>query len=402
MISLETEKDRIIAKYESIQGDDISWLLSKFENNEPHEFNKTFRFFKENLVKQINNERDPFNAIYGKSEPIDFIFALLEEDYFKVIPGVLSRKINIYLHKDIEKITTELFFTAYNISLVKKIDNLIDEDLYIGGNAENAISIDSYLDLIENFPNDYERKLYYDAKISSHIKNYFTTTKDLPSQFNKYLNKKKTTKGVDLTKTFKDFELYKNQIILKKLENMLADEINYGENQWQDEILQIILLLFPKYLYVFKETPLKTEEGKKSLDLLLVDTNGNVDIIEIKKPFENAVMTKNVYRNNYIPLRELSGTVMQIEKYIYLINRNAIKIEEELTKKYSGVLSENFKIKVTNPNGMIIMGRENKLSSDQKKDFEVVKRKYKNILDIITYDDLIKRLELSINQIKSM
>lgn len=48
------------------------------------------------------------------------------------------------------------------------------------------------------------------------------------------------------------------------------------------------------------------------------------------------------------------------------------------------------------------MGRENKLSSDQKKDFEVVKRKYKNIIDIITYDNLIERLELSINQIKSM
>jgi hypothetical protein len=31
--------------------------------------------------------------------------------------------------------------------------------------------------------------------------------------------------------------------------------------------------------------------------------------------------TLGQYRNNHIPLRELSGAVMQIEKYIYYLNR---------------------------------------------------------------------------------
>ena len=36
-------------------------------------------------------------------------------------------------------------------------------------------------------------------------------------------------------------------------------------------------------------------------------------------------------------------------------------------------------------------------SEEQKKDFEITKRKYKNIIDIITYDDLLHRLETTIS-----
>ena len=132
----------------------------------------------------------------------------------------------------------------------------------------------------------------------------------------------------------------------------------------------------------------------------MVDSNGNTDIIEIKKPFENAIMTKGVYRDNYIPLRELSGTVMQIEKYIYYLNRWSYEGEKFLTNKYKDELPKGFDIKITNPNGIIIMGRENNLSVKQKRDFEVVKRKYKNVVDIITYDSLIDRLKATIEQIK--
>ena len=134
----------------------------------------------------------------------------------------------------------------------------------------------------------------------------------------------------------------------------------------------------------------------------MVDSNGNTDIIEIKKPFENAIMTKGVYRDNFIPLRELSGTVMQVEKYVYYLNRWSEEGERQLTNTYKDALPEGFDIKITNPSGIIIMGRENNLSTEQKRDFEVVKRKYKNVVDIITYDSLIERLETTIKQMKKL
>ncbi len=47
------------------------------------------------------------------------------------------------------------------------------------------------------------------------------------------------------------------------------------------------------------------------------------------------------------------------------------------------------------------MGRDNNLSNQQKEDFEVIKRKYSNVLDIITYDDLLQRLRSTIHQLKN-
>jgi hypothetical protein len=53
-----------------------------------------------------------------------------------------------------------------------------------------------------------------------------------------------------------------------------------------------------------------------------------------------------------------------------------------------------------NPKGLVIMGRDHNLSKEQRADFEIVKRKYKNVIDIITYDDLTRRLQVTIEQIR--
>lgn len=404
MITFKKIEKNIIATY-TTRNNNIDWLLDIFKNDEEYDFQRTFTFSKKDLVKELteisDNKIDPLN-LFDEVDPIDFIFATLKEEYYLVKKGVLSNKIDIYIYKEID-ITTELFLVESNISIFKQMENLINEHVYLGGPNKTSIQEDVFLELINSFPNSYEKKLYAEAKITNLIKEFFSTTKDINKKFQNYLNKKETNKGIDLTKTFKEFELVKYETILDKLTRMLSDENNYSENQWQKEILQIILLLYPKYILVFTEVPVKADDIKeKYLDFLLVDANGHTDIIEIKKPFENSIMTKGLYRDNYIPLRELSGTVMQIEKYIYYLNRWSIKGEKYLTEKYKDRLPDNFDIKITNPSGIIIMGRENELSREQKQDFEVVKRKYKNVIDIITYDNLLERLKYTITQIKKI
>jgi len=279
----------------------------------------------------------------------------------------------------------------------------VKEDIYIGGEQLNSIPINEFKFLLQNFPNNYEIHKYVDARLSSVLRNYFDNVVDAEYKYNKYMNKKLSKKGQNLTVLFKDNELNKFSIVLNKLEEMLDSENSYTEKQWQEEILQIILFLYPKYIHVFKEAPIRDTYNNKnrSLDFLLVDSTGNIDVVEIKRPFDNCIVTQNTYRDNYIPLRELSGTVMQIEKYIFYLNKWGKKGEEILTKKYSTELADNFQIKVTNPQGIIVMGRENRLSQSQREDFEVIKRKFKNIIDIITYDDLLKRLQFTIEHLKS-
>lgn len=406
MISLRIEDKKIIATYNTIR-DSTRWVYDKFSNGEKYAFNKTFTFSQKDLwrskgdkIEEDIEEIGEDEGLFDEPEPIDFVFAELYHDYYRVIKGVLTDRFDIYLHNTLE-ITTSLFLAESDISIFKKIESLINEDVYIGGEQKNAIPAEIFLGTIAEFPNYYEKKLYADAKIGSLIKGLFVSTKDAEKKFQNYTNHVVSRKGENLLKTFQEFEIVKYETIYDKLSEMLDNENNYSEYQWREEILQIALLLYPKYIYVFKEVPVRAYDIKeKFLDLLLVDSNGNTDIIEIKKPFENAIMTQGYYRDNYIPLRELTGTVMQIEKYIYYLNRWSQKGEEFLTEKYKNFLPPAFEIKITNPGGIIIMGRENNLSIHQKRDFEVVKRKYKNVMDIITYDNLLARLKLTIEQIR--
>jgi len=192
--------------------------------------------------------------------------------------------------------------------------------------------------------------------------------------------------------------------LLERLNTMLNNEVKYSEPQWQEEIIQIILLLFPKYIAVFDEVRFKDIYNNKirRLDYGLIDFMGNLDLIEIKIPFEKSIVSVRQYRENHIPNRDLSGAIMQIEKYIYYLNKTGINGEKSLTKKYKDKLPANLEIKITNPNGMIIMGRDKNLDKQQLADFEIIKRKYKNILDIFTYDDLLRRMEIMIEQFKRM
>ena len=135
----------------------------------------------------------------------------------------------------------------------------------------------------------------------------------------------------------------------------------------------------------------------KQPDFLLVDANGFVDILEIKKA-DILLLTK--YRNNYVASRELSGAIQQIEKYIYCLN-SSDKAKNDVSSKLALHLPIGLKVQVVNPQGILILGRSNELNIQQKQDFELIKRQYKHIADIMTYDDLINRLENIVCSLKA-
>ncbi|WP_445611848.1 Shedu immune nuclease family protein [Hafnia alvei] len=319
-------------------------------------------------------------------------------DYYKINNEVFSLQHDFYIHKDID-VDRKFFVSERNISISNKIDNLIDSDCYIGGDQENNIPHLDYIKLIKKFPNTLELNKYAAARVSSIISSSIKLKKDNETNYQKYLNKKESMHGESLLSIFSDIELHKFQIMLAKLTNMLNDEVKYNETTWQKEILEILLLLYPKYVCVFTEAPVQDFYKSKirEIDYLLVDSSGNVDIVEIKKPFDKSIVTTGTYRDNHIPMRELSGSVMQIEKYIFHLNKSGSNGERVLNEKYKDKLPDGMTIKITNPSAFIISGRSNNLTPDQIQDFEIIRRKYKNLIDIITYDDLIERLKLIIS-----
>ncbi len=209
------------------------------------------------------------------------------------------------------------------------------------------------------------------------------------------MNRKVTPRGSNLLPMFASAEAAKYQTLLEKLKSMLSSEESYTETQWQHEILSIIQLLFPKYIRAFEGVKIRdTVNGtNRFLDLMLVDACGHIDLIEIKKPFDQCILSRRQYRGNFFPAKELSGAVMQLEKYIYYLTTWGNAGERELSKCYKGKLPNGLSLKIVNPKGFIILGREIGLTKQQRADFEIVKRKYQSVIDIISYDDLLARIQ---------
>ena len=240
------------------------------------------------------------------------------------------------------------------------------------------------------------------ARVGACLRDYFESATDTERSYQQYLNKRVSPSGSAILAPFLPSELAKYQTLLAKLEDMLANESEYSERNWQSEILDIILLLYPKYMRAFREVVLRDPNGKKRfVDFLLVDFTGNVDLIEIKRPFDNCIVSKSTYRDNYIPMKELSGTVMQLEKYVFYLNKWGQAGERSLSDELKHGLPEGLQIRIINPKGIIIMGRGDCLSPAQRDDFEIIKRKYHNVIDIVTYDDLLTRLRFTISQWES-
>lgn len=388
MIEFIIKKGLLILKYSPLR----PWVLGKFAEDENVTLRKTFTFSKGDLHASSTDKNH---------EEVDLIIGRKEGDYFKIDGDVLNIERDVFIYKDIG-LSEDFFIATKGVSIFKRISEIVKEDIYIGGNKAGALPESEFRGVLRSFPHAYEIKKYVNVRIGSVLSAYFKSAADVQEKYEQYMNTRPTITGDHLLDEFKEGELIKYEAILRKLEKMLQSQGSYNEKQWQNEILEIILLLYPKYIFAFKEAPVRDTYNNKDrkLDFLLVDANGNVDIIEIKRPADNKIVTEGKYRDNHIPLQELSGTVMQIEKYIYYLNKWGKKGEDTLTAKYKAELPEKFKIKVTNPCGLIIMGRDNNLSASQKDDFEVVKRKYKNVIDIITYDDLLRRLGAIVDTLK--
>ena len=389
MLEFLKEDNRLVLSYSSDLRES-DWIYPELAKGDSVTLRKTFTLSSHELI----SEEDPET----RDASVEFEIANKDGEYYHLSKEVLGIDNDLFIHESIN-LTTKTFIAERNISVFSKLDQLTGSTIRVGGPDKTAIPESAFSEMLQKFPNSYELTKYASARIGAVISSYMDIKEDYEEKYKQYMNKRTSVEGENLYQIVANAETAKYTSLLSKLTNMLATETSYSERQWQEEILQIILLIYPKYIHVFKEAPVRDTYNHKnrSIDFLLVDSVGNTDIIEIKKPFDKCIVTERTYRDNYIPLQELTGTVMQIEKYIFYLNKWGRKGEEKLTNHYREQLDDGFTIRITNPGAIIIMGRENELSENQRQDFEVIKRKYKNVIDIITYDDLLGRLESTLN-----
>ena len=332
---------------------------------------------------------------------IQFCVGTVYDEYTLIDSDVIGTEHKFYFSNAIK--LDKRYFVAYrNISILLKIDHVVNQDVYIGGNhAEGYIPVETFELLIKKFPKTAELDYYAHARIATIIKEFYPNAEQHEIKFNKYMERQEkrlssifsqnvqTVFKKNATIEFQQFKILKHDLV-----ELLNKADSISEHIWQEQIHGLLRLLYPKYIAGIREVVIKgVDRHDKRPDFLLVDANGYIDILEIKRPSVQLLTEQSSYRNNYVPVRDLAGAVQQIEKYVYCLNVWGKEGEQELQKKLFSKLPVTVTPKIVNPQGILIMGRSNQFNYQQKDDFELIKRQYKHIAEIMTYDDLVQRIE---------
>lgn len=403
MIKISKKDKQLLLIYESDRYNDVRWIDEKLKQNGSVSLRHVFNLTSAELLSKP--------ADLDQEDERIFLLGVLNDDYYKVRKEILNLKYDMLLSKEI-KISNKMFIANRDISIFSKIDELINESIIVGGVADGAIPIETFDELLANFPTTTELTHYAKVRINRVLKDYLGTMSDAQMKLDSFLNKKKTIRNPSKIDFIKDYELKKFEYVHDEINAMLKEvDVNpsaYKESDWQRQITEFILLLFPKYIAVLEKVHIKDfypkgckTQTKREIDLMLIDVNGTVDIIEIKRPEPHQLLSKKPgSRGNYTPSSSLSEAIMQVEKYLFHLSKWGRQGEEDILTKRKSELPPDFEIRITNPKGILILGRDNDFTEDQRFDFEIIKRKYANIVDIMTYDDLLGRLNNIINMIQ--
>lgn len=338
-----------------------------------------------------------------------FRFATTKGGYHHVPGRILGIDNEVLIVAQGLKLERKTFIAERNIGVFGRIAKLKEDAsaIVIGGDKAGRIPLDAFRELLERFPNSMEVDRYAAARIETILGEFFESTTSARELYESYLNRRNA--GAAARALLQDellrAEIDKFVFLRDTLSAWLAKALSYSEKEWQKMVIGVILLLFPKYVAVLENVRIAdfySTPGKRKnrfVDLCVVDANGNIDIIEIKKPFDDVLLAKGLYRGNSVPTKELSGTIMQAEKYLFHLSKWGVDGERELSSRYGAKLPDSLQIRVTNPKALLLVGRDRRrdgsvaLTENQSFDLEVIKRKYANMMDIVTYDDLLRRLD---------
>lgn len=377
----------------------VDWVDDKLSTEEEVTLSRTFTLRRGDLIDPEDEDEN-----YVDDEVRAFAIGTIESGYRRIRKDVLGLKHDLLIATSVG-LRRQTFVAERNISIFRRIDRLIDEQIVVGGPHATAIPEDEFARLLHDFPTSTELTYYADTRVTRVLREYLPTMSDSERRLAAYMDRRvhdsRTTSAGPRAAlaAASELELEKFIYVRDSLAEALSDAESYSEAEWQRAVADRFLLIFPQYVAVLHNVHVKEHYSKESkstdryIDLMLVAANGCADIIEIKKPFERSLVSKGQYRDNHVPVRELSGSIMQAQKYLFYLSKAGRDGEKQITKSHRGDLPADLEIKIANPKAIILTGRDHDLSPRETFDFEFVRRNYSNVVDIISYDDLLRRLD---------
>lgn len=402
VINFTEDNTHLILEYTS-EYQPVSWIDKKLESSNEHTFYHTFTVSRKALLHTNIKETD--------DEVRRFVIGNTGDEYRSINKDILGLKYDLLISNSIA-LSKEMFVAQRDISIFGRIDNLVSEQIVVGGDRDDAIPEAEFELLLKNFPTSTELRKYADARVAQDLSEYFDTMSDAGRRLVTYMNRTRNSEPIIKskdnipTRTANELEMEKYLFLRDELATMLANPTGYLELRWQKVVADLFLLIFPQYIAVLENVSVKElysnplKPTVRKFDLTLVDANGSIDLIEIKRPVENKLIAKKIYRDNYVPHGELSGAIMQAEKYLFYLSKGGRDIEKTIEARYKGRLPVGIEIKIANPKAIILSGRDYNLSPEQKFDLGFIRKKYSNMIDILTYDDLLRRIDNIVEMLK--
>lgn len=161
------------------EGIEIQSVLDKLEKGKNWYIRRCFSVSKKNLRKEDPDE----NELY-------FCVGLVQAEYTHIDNEILGIEHDFYFSNDI-KLDKRHFVAYRNISVLAKIDEVVDQDVYIGGNhPDGCIPIDTFELLIKKFPKTAELDYYAHARIATIVKEFFPKAELHEIKYNQFLNRR--------------------------------------------------------------------------------------------------------------------------------------------------------------------------------------------------------------------
>ncbi|MCO5143141.1 MAG: DUF4263 domain-containing protein [Oligoflexia bacterium] len=174
---------------------------------------------------------------------------------------------------------------------------------------------------------------------------------------------------------------------LKALAKNLSTEIEKGhpESWWQTYIKTNILLIQQGYIDALDKLNVAVGDTKFP-DFCLITHDNYLDVLEIKKP-DTGLLREDSSRGNFYWDTEVSKAISQTENYVQHIQSKADAVRSYLQDE------RKISIKAVRPRGIILVGDARQFETQkQKDDFRLLSQGMKGIT-ILTYDELLTRLE---------
>jgi hypothetical protein len=399
MIAFDDSGGQVVLVYSPEQSGP-SWLDKKLESEGDVTLSRTFTVRKDDLLGRASHD-----GLDSLDEDVRrFVIGTVDDEYRTIRKGVLGLKHDLLIAGSIG-IRQRTFIAERNISIFRRIDEMLDEQIVVGGPRLDAIPEDEFARLLHDFPTSTEVTHYARTRIARVLREYFDTMSDAETRLMAYMVRRERSGLGERAETHgrihvaSELEREKFTYVRGRLAEMLDDAEGYLEDDWQTAVADLFLLIFPQYVAVLHKVHVTDQHSKESkstnryIDLMLVGADGHVDIIEIKRPRPRDLVSPGVYRGNHVPARELSGSIMQAERYLFYLGKSGRDGERKITTKHRASLPAGLDVRITNPKAIILAGRDNNLSAQERFDFEFARRQYSNVVDVISYDDLMRRLD---------